>query len=205
MKSHCEVNFYDLGFICLCLVEIKKGLYELEILVTVSETRRSLPNLSRMAYPQGLQTFSRNRETHNRDNSLGRARETSLGRTRDTSVGRTRDTSLGRTRDSSLGRTRDSSLGRNVTRQPGSGARQASPARAMSPSRPGIPVARSSIPRPGSASRLPTPKKYVVCRVFLLASKASLLIKGFPYSGICLICQQTVRPLYRSALYLLST
>ena len=84
------------------------------------ETRRSLPNLARMAHPQGLQPV--------------------------------------RTRESPPAR--DSSLGRNVTRQPGSGPRQSSPGRTMSPQRSGIPSPRGSgIPRPGSSTRLPTPKK----------------------------------------------
>ena len=61
-------------------------------------------------------------------------------------------------------------------RNPGSGARQASPGRTLSPAertlspgrtlsphRSGIPAPRSSgLPRPGSASRLPAPRRFVL-------------------------------------------
>ena len=60
-------------------------------------------------------------------------------------------------------------------RNPGSGARQASPGRTLcpaertlspgrtlSPHRSGIPAPKSGLPRPGSASRLPTPRRYML-------------------------------------------
>ena len=105
--------------------------------------RRSLPNLQQSSRLSTPSTRSANQtlQHHSHHNSEGR-----LQQNREVSPRRPNGQGIPTSRLS-------------PQRGVGSGSRQASPGRTLSPARSGIPAPRSGLPRPNTGSRLATPKK----------------------------------------------